>query len=100
MCIRDSYGSEYDGDAVFLPEPYRGYKFFDPYTPEQIQSLRELLIFWRDRYNIPLDYREDMWDVSQNALEGQAGVWSHTSFRYDKSDLFPQDELVTMLKSL
>ena len=41
-----------------------------------------------------------MWDVSKNALTGKPGVWSHTSYRFDKSDIHPQQEVIDMLKSL
>ena len=41
-----------------------------------------------------------MWEVSAEALKGKQGVWSHTSFRFDKSDIHPQPEIIEMLKSL
>lgn len=82
------------------PKGYRGFYAFEKYTKKQIEALRKLLVFWNETYNIPLDYNEDMWDISSNALSGKAGVWTHTSFRTDKSDCHPQPELVKMLKSL
>jgi hypothetical protein len=39
-------------------------------------------------------------EFNTNALEGYPGIWSHTSVRTDKSDIFPQPELLLMLKSL
>lgn len=81
-------------------EGYRGYYGFEKYTNAQIESLRKLLVFWNEKYNIPLDYNSDMFDVSQDALSGKAGIWSHTSFRSDKSDVTPQPELIEMLKNL
>jgi len=57
-------------------------------------------VFWNEKYKIPLDYNPTMFDVSQEALSGKAGIWSHTSFRKDKSDIHPQPELIQMLKSL
>jgi hypothetical protein len=62
--------------------------------------VRKLLIFWNERYGIPLDYNQDMWALSSKALSGQDGVWTHVSFREDKSDCHPQPELIEMLKSL
>jgi len=38
--------------------------------------------------------------LNHNALEGHPGIWSHTSVRIDKSDIFPQPELLSMLRSL
>lgn len=81
-------------------EKYRGFYGFEKYTDEQIEAVRQLLVFFNEIYNIPLDYNEDMWDVSTDALTGKAGVWSHVSFRQDKSDCHPQPELIEMLKSL
>lgn len=79
---------------------FRGFYGFEKYTDEQIEAVRQLLVHWRDTYNIPLDYKEDMWDISNKALAGESGVWAHVSYRKDKSDCHPQPELVQMLKSL
>lgn len=79
---------------------YRGFYGFEKYTDAQIEAVRQLLVFWNERYKIPLDYNEDMFEVSQEALSGKSGIWSHTSFRNDKSDIHPQPELIEMLKSL
>lgn len=82
------------------PNGYRGFYGYEKYTNEQIESVRKLLVYWNEHYNIPITYNEDMWEVSQKALSGTPGVWSHTSFRKDKSDAHPQPELIDMLKSL
>ncbi len=97
----DTYGYIIPNEEVQeYPNGYKGYYGFQKYTDEQIETLRELLIYWGNHYNIPLDYNDDMWDVSKNALSGKPGIWSHTSFRDDKSDIHPQSELVTMLTKL
>jgi N-acetyl-anhydromuramyl-L-alanine amidase AmpD len=79
---------------------YRGFYGFEKYTDAQIEAVRKLLVFWNENYKIPLTYNENMWDVSNDALAGNAGVWTHNSFRKDKSDCHPQPELIQMLKSL
>jgi len=79
---------------------YRGFYGFEKYTDAQIEAVRELLVFWNGRYKIPLDYHEDMWDYSENAMAGKDGIWAHVSYRKDKSDCHPQPELIQMLKSL
>lgn len=81
-------------------EGFKGFYGFEKYTDAQIEAVRQLLVFWNDKYKIPLDYNEDMWGVSKKALGGQTGVWTHVSFRKDKSDCHPQPELIEMLKSL
>ena len=98
---RTVYGELIDQDKVVeYPKGYRGYFAFEKYTDEQIESVRQLLVFWCERYSIPLEYKGKMWDVNADALSGEAGIWSHTSFRFDKSDVHPQAELITMLKNL
>lgn len=82
------------------PNRYRGFYGFEKYTDAQIEAVRQLLVFWGDRYNIPLDYKQDMWDISSKALSGESGVWTHTSYRSDKSDCYPDERLIAMLKSL
>jgi hypothetical protein len=44
--------------------------------------------------------RPDAFEVNQNALNGDHGVWSHSSVRKDKSDVSPQPELIAMLRTL
>jgi N-acetyl-anhydromuramyl-L-alanine amidase AmpD len=79
---------------------FRGFRFYEKYTPEQIESTRKFILFWSKTYGIPLAYNEDMWDVSNKALEGTPGVWAHVSFRKDKADVHPQPELIEMLKKI
>lgn len=83
-----------------LDKPYRGYKAFEKYTKEQVQSVKELLLMLNKKYNISLKYRPEMWDVSKEALVGTHGVYSHTSYRSDKSDLYLSKDIINMLKSL
>ena len=82
------------------PDEFRGYKAFEKYTPEQIESVRQLLVFWNERYDIPLSYDEHIWDINRAALSGKPGVYTHVSYRSDKSDCHPQPELIEMLKEL
>jgi len=57
-------------------------------------------LFWGQRYNIPLDYNEDVWDVTTRALSGEPGLYTHVSVRYDKSDVYPDPRLIEMWKGL
>jgi N-acetyl-anhydromuramyl-L-alanine amidase AmpD len=83
------------------PDGFRGYYAFEKYTSEQIEATRQLIVYWGDNYNIPLDYKGDgLWDMSNAALTGEGGVWTHVSVRPDKSDCHPQPELLAMLKGL
>jgi N-acetyl-anhydromuramyl-L-alanine amidase AmpD len=89
-----------DESVIEYLEGYRGYKAFEKYTDAQIESVRQLLVYWNEVYGIPLNYHEDMWDITANALSGRKGVFTHNSYRSDKSDCHPQPELIEMLKSL
>jgi hypothetical protein len=84
-----------------LTVPYKGYKYYHAYTDAQIESVRQLLVYWSKIHGISLKYNEaDMWQVSKNALSAVPGVYTHNSYRKDKSDISPQPKMIAMLKSL
>jgi hypothetical protein len=87
--------------VCILEKPYKGFTYYHAYTDAQIESVRQLLVYWNKVHGIPLDYKEaDMWSVSTNALKAVPGVYTHNSYRKDKSDISPQPKMITMLKSL
>ena len=94
------YGNAVDVPMQYYPDGFRGYQYYEKYTEAQIRTLGELLLFWRNKYGIPLTYNESMWDVSPKALSSVPGVWTHVSYRADKSDCHPQTELIEMLKTI
>lgn len=84
-----------------LATPYKGHKYYHRYTDAQIESVRQLLVYWNKVYGIPLTYNEkDMWSVSKNALSAVSGVYTHNSYRKDKSDIHACPRMIAMLKSL
>lgn len=83
-----------------LDKPFRGYYFFEKYTPEQIESTRKLVTYLCEKWGIQKTYNNDMWDVSKNAIGSNPGIYTHCSFRQDKSDLFPMPEMIEMLQNL
>ena len=94
-------GREVPADQVTeLEEPYKGFKYWHSYTDAQIESVKELLLLWSDKYKIPLDYNEDIWGLTARALSAQPGVYTHNSVRKDKTDVYPHPKLIEMLKSL
>jgi hypothetical protein len=87
--------------VCMLEKPYKGYTYYHAYTDAQIESVRQLLVYWNKIHGIPLKYNEaDMWSVSKNALSAVPGVYTHNSYRKDKSDISPQPKMIAMLKSL
>lgn len=83
-----------------LDVPYKGFKYYHAYTDAQIESIYELIKYWEDRYNLPFKYSDDLWKVSERALRGESGLYTHNSVRKDKVDITPQPKLVAMLKSV
>lgn len=83
-----------------LDKPFKGYQHYHRYSTAQIEAVKNLLIYWNEVYGIPLAYNEDIWAVTKRAYKLEAGVFTHNSVRPDKTDVFPQPELIEMLKSL
>jgi len=87
-------------EVIELSTPFRGFKYFHNYTDAQIESVKGLLTYWNTRWNIPLTYNDDIFDVNVRALSGEPGVYTHCSVRYDKVDIYPHPKMIEMLKSL
>lgn len=99
------YKNKVDVEVVHYPKGFRGEQIFEAYSYAQLRALGEVLLYWNQRYNIPLDYNEDMWDVSQRALRGDDGIWAHVSYRpwpstSNKWDCHPDPNLISLLKTL
>lgn len=88
-------------DICDLGYKWRGQQYFHRYTDKQIETTRLLLEHWGVTYGIDLKYKGDeVFNLSQNAIyAAKSGVYSHASFRPDKTDCHPQKELIAMLKS-
>ena len=95
-----AYGNAVDCEVQEYPQGFRGYKYYEKYCEAQLVTVCELIKLWHIKYGIPIDYHEDMWGISKNALGGTPGIWTHVCYREDKSDCHPQPELIEMLKSL
>ena len=80
---------------------YRGQRYWEAYTDAQLETLRELLLYLGDKFEIPLCYKGDaMFDLDMRAFRGEPGVWTHTSVRKDKTDCYPDPRLIKMLKEI
>jgi len=90
-----------DAEVVELEVPYKGYKYYQKYTPAQLDNTAELLRYLCAKWNIPSAFKGSrIFDICPDALQGAPGIWTHTSVRPDKFDCFPQKELISMLSSL
>jgi N-acetyl-anhydromuramyl-L-alanine amidase AmpD len=87
--------------VTILSKRFKGHKYWHKYTDAQIESVRQLLVFWNERYGIDITYNEcDMWNISKRALRGINGLYTHNSVRSTKSDIYPCPRMIEMLKSL
>lgn len=90
-----------ESDVIELEKPYKGYKYWHNYTDAQIESVRNLLLYWCDLYKIPTSVLyTDLFEVSDKALKGEPGIYTHNSYRRDKSDIYPHPKLIEMLNNL
>lgn len=85
-------------EVVKLDKPFRGYLYFQKYTSSQLNSLQILVNYLCETYGIPKNYNSDMWDYSRMAMSGNPGIWTHVSFRKDKSDCFTQKDMIKIIK--
>lgn len=93
-------GKEIDpAKAVKLDKPFRGGIYWEAYTPEQIESLRALLPYLVERFKISVTKDEAWWEY-RDPSKLPPGIWSHTTVRKDKYDVFPQPDLVELVKNL
>lgn len=93
-------GEVWADKVVEYERPFRGFKYYEKYTKKQLQSLEELIRYWNQYWKIPVDYNPGMWELSSAALIGKPGIYTHVSYRSDKSDCHPQAELIKMLKNI
>ena len=91
--------------------PFRRHQKYHKYSDKQIKVLKEWILYVASRDNI--DAREGLvkwidkmgpakaFGFHEEAYEGKVkGLVTHTNVRKDKSDCFPQAELIDMLLSL
>lgn len=99
-----------ESQIVTLDQEFRGHKDWHRYSDAQIESLRKWILFVAERDSI--DVRKGLpdsirkmgvsaFEFNEDAYYGRTkGLWTHTNTRKDKSDMFPQKELIDMLLGL
>ncbi len=97
-------GRPVDKNGKFIS--YKGHKYYQKYNAANIAHVKTIVTGWMNKYNIPFKYNYDELfpnsgqSISKNALAGKPGVYTHNSVRTGKSDVWPQAELIAMLKSI
>lgn len=89
-----------DSMVTTLETPYKGYKHWYKYTDAQIESTRQLLVYLCETYDIPKEYRLEIFALDKEAFKGTPGIYTHNSVRKDKSDIYPCPRMIEMLKKL
>jgi hypothetical protein len=94
-----------------LDEPFKGFKYYHRYTEKQLDALYKLLKDLSLRHNIDVrrglaeylkpPYRFNFaFELKDEAMKGNPGLWTHSNVRKDKTDCFPQPELISLIQSL
>ena len=83
-----------------LETAYKGYKHWYKYTDAQIESLRQLVVYLCETYDIPKNYRKEIFDLDNEAFKGTPGIYTHNSVRKDKADIYPCPRMIKMLENL
>ena len=99
-----SYNQQIPEKDVWKTKNYRGYTGFETYHPAQLESLKKLILYLMEKYPVIKEGLNNdftkIFDINLDALNSKPGIYSHTSYRTDKSDCAPQPELIKMLNSL
>jgi hypothetical protein len=95
--------------VVDLGTNFRGFRFWQAYTPAQIQSLKWLTLDICTRHpkiNPKIGLAQFLnsgtgaFELNQAAQKGVPGLWSHSNIRKDKFDIYPHPQLIEMVKTL
>lgn len=95
---------------IELDAPFRTYSTWHKYSDRQIESLRKLILHVAERDSIDIhsglisEIKKNgaaAFEFNEDAYFGRIkGMWTHTNTRKDKTDMFPQQNLIDMLLSL
>jgi len=91
-------------EITVLPKEWRGYRAFHKYTEEQCKSVQELLEWlWLDsdfENLLPQPKLGKWWEYDDVLIhQKKSGIYSHTTVRPDKSDIYPDTELLKVVKA-
>ena len=91
-----------ESEVVELSNSFRGYKYYEKYTDNQIESLRKLILYLENKWGLVIEkgIYNDEWFNYDKKWFTNGGLRSHTQVRKDKFDIFPQKEMIQMLNSL
>jgi hypothetical protein len=76
-------------EAFDYGQDYRGYRFFDRYEPQQVDSVVELVNHLCNKFNIEKNIPADYLGFHGKKLASFQGIIGHVNVRMDKSDPAP-----------
>lgn len=79
-----------------LEKEWRGHKYWHKYTDAQIESTILLLRYLVDRFKIKVQTNlKNFWEYNEEVIKKDLpGIHAHSTVRKDKTDIFPQPELI------
>ena len=89
-------------EVVKLEKPFRTFGYFHTYSELQLKALGELLNYLIEKHKIVLqDSPELFWEYNPKVIFSKLpGIWSHTTVRKDKSDIWPDPNLIKVIEGL
>jgi len=95
-------------DDNYNPITYKGYDWYEGYSNAAINAVERVVTGWMSKYNIPFHYNyKRLFPNSSPTFYGTSkfnsswkGVLTHNSLMQGKSDIFPQKEMLQMLKRI
>jgi hypothetical protein len=87
-----------------MKKGYKGHKRYQKYTKAQINSLEKVLRDMQINYpDIPIKMDKDHWELmfpttGNPNFENKKGVFTHNTWRTNKSDIYPDIDLLRMLQ--
>jgi len=90
-------------EVYTLPRGFRGFQYFHAFNDGQIATTEKLCEYLIEKYKIPVQYEFDYtwFDYNEEVVRNTTpGIWSHTTVRKDKFDLYPDHRVLEMLNRL
>lgn len=86
-----------------LQRDFRGYHHYEAFTDEQIMATEMLLehLIRSFKINVQSNFDYSWFDYDESVIKNKKdGIWSHTTVRKDKFDLYPDHRIIEMLNRL
>lgn len=90
-------------DVFRVKNMWRGAEFYHKYSDLQIKALSELILYLYEIFPAigkDIDWK-NFYQYNEKVYKDHIpGIWSHSTVRADKNDVYPDDRLIAMLKDI